>query len=140
LRLAGAGCIDLAAMPEAQKYFVHVFAGNFPTAAAACTYGQWDYSADEDNPIRAFSDEFDGLRFDEDYLEVLHGSVPFEYLRDSILEQGSDVETIRALVQPQDNTLVLLMELGDNRDIRIPHVTGKQVRYCGRFRALMRHE
>jgi hypothetical protein len=113
------------------RFHVNVFAGSFPDRESALRYAEWNYERNPDDPHSDFSEEFGGIRYDGDFVETIWGAGRIDYLKTIIDE--SDVDQIVKLQRPEDNTLILLMEIERNRDIKIPQSVSARLIYCGRF-------
>jgi Immunity protein 22 len=120
-------------------FYINVFTGGFVDEQNAFSYVRWSYDDDPDTPTSPFSKDFDGLRYDEDFVETIWGGTRMEYLK-TLLVNESDAEMVEKNARAGDNTLVLIMEFESNRDIQIPSKVNAGVRYCGRFQGCFRDE
>lgn len=111
---------------------MHVFTGEFRTQAEALSYGQWSYEAGPDNPRCGFSEEFGKLSFEADFLEAVWGDDRFEYLKGLLVDEA-DAALVQERQRTEDNTLMILMEIERNKNIRIPQSRSGKLRHCGRF-------
>ena len=119
------------------KFSLHVFTGCFPSQEHATNYTEWRYDEATEDRSSDFSMDFAGLEFDEDFLEVIFGTGAEDYVK-SMLFDEAEMQSIQSRQHPEDNTFILLMELGGNKGIKIPSSTVQTVRYCGRFRGVFR--
>lgn len=94
---------------------------------------------DMDDPVDAHEREVEpgcklwedlGQRVDSEYLEVVYGEARYEYL-ESLLAEPDDLEALEEIADPDDNTLFIIFEQGENEDGEFTEHPDNLI-FCGR--------
>lgn len=114
------------------KFKVNILARNFSSEDEARRFSSFDYSVDIDNPECQLIETLGGMDINLDYVETIWGSDHSNYLND-LLVKAEDVDNV---IQKSSkfNTLIIIMELEDNRNLKMPPETG-DLTNCGRYLA-----
>jgi hypothetical protein len=120
------------------KVKINVFSGQFESDLKARAFCDWDYSEDEDDPLCLLAEALGTYDISLDYVEAIYGGGDrFDYI-ENMLINDLDLEQIKDKSAESDNTLILVMELEENKGI-VFDKNPKGLVFCGRFEGKLLH-